>query len=351
MNTVLICTIVLVLVVVIVVFSKKENFSPEYSPVGGVTTSKIQFSDSSTVVNILTGNSGQTIILVHNTPFTNAIWEPIFDHAYRLYKRGIKIPTLISYDLMGNGTGWVPVPDQYNDANANNRAWNMGMFVDQLHKIYLKYVSPQEKATFVGYGSGSAIVQEYALTWPNTVDKLYAMMFNTGTVKAVNDPEREYLSGWIRKNPNVTFLTMEQSFLTNNLCRWFENPNPLQCPGTTDTIDETQTYQYDLARQLFREANCQAYLQNNKMIAGVDLDTKWNRARVSFPTTFLIANRDYYTDTEIVKKNIVKIQTQNTAKLYIVNGKHGFPMMNPMYIYDMITGHDMTNNPSTIDTI
>jgi len=337
--------------------------TPLATVVGGTVATKMIFKNHSTNVYRLLGNTNKTIILIHNSPFNVLVWMPLFMYVQSLKDAGKKIPNLLCYDLLGHGTAWVPVDKKYNDANIENHAWEYKVFSDNLYDIYKKYIG-SGKVTVVGYGFGGSVAQAFALDHTDLVSELFGLAgvgfnasFSTGTgstVTGIRD-ETQYLVQWITKNPLVTYLTMEDQFVQYNLCIWFQNNDKRICPypeNAKDTINTFGTVEYLLADKMYREANCQTYLQINKLVSTDNLHPGWEKAQLSFPVTFLVANMDYYTNLNTVKQDIQVVQkTTPSVTLYVSEGKHGFPLIYPAYIYNLITGQDMSKNPLTIETV
>ncbi len=114
--------------------------TPLATVVGGTVASKLTLKDHSTNVRRLLGDTGETIILVHNTPFNLLVWSPILMYTQSLKNAGKKIPNLLCYDLIGHGTAWVPVDKKYNDDDIPNHAWEYKDFSDDLYDVYKKYI-------------------------------------------------------------------------------------------------------------------------------------------------------------------------------------------------------------------
>ncbi len=319
--------------------------------VGGTVSTKLVFDHSgrSTIVRKLLGDSGKTIILLHNDPFDMEVWSPLFMYVQHLKNIGKKIPNLICYDLLGHGTAWVPVPDQYNDANMQNIAWNFEEFSKDLYEVYQKYVG-LGKVTLVGYGFGGTIVQYFALDNYDLIDHLYVIATTIGpTITGVPD-EKNYLVNWIAKNPLVTYLTLEQKFVNWGMCMWFDNNDPRVCSNPKDETNSYGTVEYLLANKMYTEASCDTYLQVAKMLGTFDLRPKWKQIKVTCPVTFLIGNRDNYTNLKTIKKDMKIVrQSAPSVNLYMVNGKHGFALVFPKFIYQLISGQDMSKDPLTLE--
>ena len=207
----------------------------------------------------------------------------------------------------------------------------------------------------VGYGFGGKVAQAFALEHQDLVKSLYILATSIGpTTTGIRD-ETSYLVQWISKNPLVTYLTMEQQFIQYNLCIWFQNNDKRLCPypeNDTDSVNTFGTVEYLLAAKMFRESSCQTYLQVDKLESTDNLRPLWVKAQLTFPVTFLVSSLDHYTNLDTVKQDIQIVQKASpSATLYISEGKHGFSLIHPEYIYDLITGQDMSKNPLTIGVI
>ena len=328
--------------------------TPLATVVGGTVSSKMIFPDHSTVVRKLLGNSGETIILLHNTPFDQEVWDPIFMYVQTLKNTGSKIPNLLCYDLLGHGTAWVPVPREYDDADISNHVWEFREFTEDLHDIYKKYVR-SGKVTVVGYGFGGSVAQAFAIEHPDMVKALYVLATTIGPTETGIPKDNLYLSQWIAKNPLVTYLTMEQQFVQYTMCLWFPNNDQRRCPTPQNAKDDSNSFgtvEYLLADKMFREASCQTFLQINKLRSNDMLRPRWENARLNFPCVFLIGNLDHYTNIDTMKKDMKIVKRSTTdVTLYIVRGKHGFPLLYPEYIYRLVSGENMSSDPLTLETI
>jgi pimeloyl-ACP methyl ester carboxylesterase len=337
----------------------------EYNPktilktiIGGTISSKFIYDDKySTIVRKLIGNNGKTIILVHNTPFNQKIWEPLLSYTQQQLNKNEKIPTIITYDMMGHWSGWVSVDNKYNDNNMNNIAWSLEEFVEQLYGIYNSYVE-SGKIILVGYGSGGLITQGYTLKYPETIEELYLLGETLGPTELAIPDEVNYLVNWINKHNNVEYLTLEENFVQYNLCIWFENNDILNCPypqNKDDIKNSYNTFEFLIGQRMYRHASCSTYLQMEKLSNITDLRNEWSKVNINFPIILLVGNRDHYINIETMKKDfeIVKSNNKekNKSKMYIVNGKHAFPILNTEYIYKLITGTDMDKNELTLQVI
>jgi pimeloyl-ACP methyl ester carboxylesterase len=349
----------IILIVLVVTFyssSNKESLAASFHPtvVGGTTASKMTFeSGHSTIIRKLLGNTNETIILLHNTPFDLQVWYPLFMYAQSLTHNQSNLPNLIAYDLLGHGTAWMPVPEKYNDINPQNRLWNYENFITELQEIYQTYIK-HGKITLVGYGFGGLVASAFALQNPDLVNSLYILAAGLGPMKTTIRDELSYLVQWIAQNPAVSYLTMQHQYIRYNLCLWFENSNIQVCPypeNSDDTADTFGTVEYLLAERLYREASSQSELQMNKLVRAVDLRSQWESIQVPFSVTFLVPNEDHYLNSEQITADL-KIASKASPKvnLYTVKGKHGFPLIYPEYIYKLIIGQDMSENSLTISS-
>ena len=320
--------------------------------VGGTVSSKLFLKDHSTVVNKLLGDNNKTVILLHNNPFNMEVWDPLFMYVQELKNSGEEIPNLICYDLLGHGTAWKHVDPKYNDANMSNMAWSFDQFSNDLYDVYQKYVG-SGKVIVLGYGFGGAVAQYFALDYPEVIEHLYVVATDIGLTTTVLPTETSYMVKWIQSNPLVTYLTFDSNFVKRNLCLWFENSNPLICANPENANDDENTFntvEYLLGSKLYREASSTTYFQISKLVNTVDIRPKWRNAKITYPVTVVIPDRDHYSSLKDVEKDMKIIeQASPDAKLYVVDGKHSFALMHPDFIYDLISGKDMSNNPLTLN--
>lgn len=334
--------------------------TPNATVVGGTTVTQHEYNHRpghNTNVRKLLGDSDEIIILLHNSPFTSEVWTPLYMHTQE--QKGTfnkKIPTLISYDLLGFGTAWMPVAPRYNNDDISNYAWGFDEYVKDLYDIY-KTFGESKKITLVGYGFGGGIAQLFALQYSELIKHLY-ILGSTASAAATGTPDEiQYLVNWINKNPGVSYLTMEQQFIDQNLCTWFENNDQTKCPYPLNKLDTTNTFkniEYLIGSKMYREASCLTYLQVNKLEAGQNIQNVWATKKPSFPVTFLLGERDHYVSIETMKRDLKIIReslTNANAQLYVIKGKHGFALTHPIYIYNLITGVDLTNDPLTVEIL
>lgn len=380
-NLCMIVLIIIAILIVIVFFGKKakkiESFSSKYQTtfhngnsrsvyvdeVGGTVSTQMVFgplslgdgysAGNTTVVRRLLGNNGKTVILLHNSPFDQQVWYPLFMRVQSLRQQGQKIPTLISYDLRAHGTAWITADPEYEDANPNNHQWAYDTFVDDLQKIYKRYIETG-KFILVGYGFGGSVAQYYALRYPQNIEELYILQTSITGITGLEN-EIIYFSNWLRQNPDVTYLTIEQKYLDQQMCLWFENTDRVKCPGPVNQYDTYDTFgqvEYLIGEKLWRQASAGTHLQISKLGATQDLSSKWRQAQVGFPVTMLGATLDPYSIPSNMKKDFELIRkAAPKSKLVIAIGKHGFTMIHPDYIFNLIMDKDMSNDPLTAELV
>ena len=148
---------------------------------------------------------------------------------------------------------------------------------------------------------------------------------------------------------------MEESFVQWNLCLWFEINDIRHCAtehNKNDQQNTVNTVEFLLAENMYRTSDSATYLQMDKLASSQDLRPEWTTAQVSFPVTFLLGDNDHYTNVQAIKQDFGLVQKASPdAVLYIVKGKHGFPLMYPEYIYELISNKDMSKDPLTKQVI
>ena len=93
-------------------------------------------------------------------------------------------------------------------------------------------------------------------------------------------------------------------------------------------------------------------MQIDKLNTTADFRERWASIKVNFPITLLLSNRDHYFVNVNIEEEINSINKASpNAKLYFVEGKHGFTLIHTDFIYDLITGKEMSKNPLTIRTV
>lgn len=339
-----------------------ENFTEQISKddiIGGITLTKIYFPEKltgghTTVVKKLVGNNGETIVLLHNSPFTQRVWEPLFMWVHYLHLQGEKIPTLISYDLLGHGTNFVEIDQKYLNADVNVYPWTYDMYAEELKYVYDSFVKTG-KIKVVGFDFGAAVGQAFAHNYPDLVQELLVLFTVLGTSEELVKQEIEYLAERINKHPDVWYLTLDEKFVNYNLCLWFDVNDKKVCnfvENEKDTRNESNKASFLLAQYLYRTGDIQTALQVDKTISTENLLKRWGLKRMNFPVRVIIGKQDLYTDIDEVKQQLkVVSRSASSTSLTVVNGKHGFLLMHPDYIYNFIKGNDQKGDPLTVDVI
>ncbi len=318
----------------------------------------VDMGDHRTMVYLQRGNSGDTVLLLHNSPMSLSIWTFLFHTLQRISMSGAKTPNLVAYDLRGHGTAWMPVDPKYNDSNVDNYAWPLDLFVEDCKKIYDKVIGGG-KIKICGFGFGGFVAQKYALTYPETVSKLILLQTSIKPISGLNT-EIEYLAGdrgWITRNPHVTYLTSEEKFVQAQLCSWFYLPETSGCPPDTliddNDEDEQALPQYNLTASLWRKSSSTTTLQTDKLAMSTNLVPDWENAKtVPFDIHILATTDDPLASPEMMAHTYTTIYNNNRHVLVVfdvANGRHGFTIMRPDYIAGIICD-DCTHLSST-DTI
>nr|QBK87345.1 MAG: alpha/beta hydrolase fold protein [Marseillevirus LCMAC201] len=366
MKYIYIALLVIIIVIALCCYCRKEKFTAAFIK----SDSSLQFleyydmGDHRTMVQLQRGNSGETVLLLHNTPMNLDIWMPLFQTMQRINMTGVVTPNLVAYDIRGNGTAWLPVDDKYNDLNIKNYAWKLEQFVEDCKQIYDKVIG-NGKIKICGIGFGGIIAQKYALTYPETIEKLILLQTSIRPTPGLY-PEINYLAGpqgWIAKNPHVTYLTSEEKFVQQNLCNWFYLPEKNNCPKDPlvdqydDNNDQTSP-QYNLVAKMWRQGSSTTLLQIDKLRVSTDLVPDWEKAKVSFGIHILSATDDPYSPPDVMTATYTTIYNNNrhlVVALDIVNGRHAFYIMRPDYIAGIICGdcehvpqHEVASAKNTI---
>lgn len=349
----LVIILLAVVIALVVVKRKREHFQSTIT--GGSESTLVTFkSGDSTLLRRLLGDSGQTIVLLHDAPLNLQLWETLYMHTQGLKNKGQKIPTLYSYDLHGHGTAWVPVDPKYDDSNIHNIAWPLSKFSEELYELYQTQIKTG-KITLVGYGFGGAVAQDFALKHSEVLDHLYILSSTIGPTENEIPSEVNYLVNWLAKNPGVSYLTLQNTFVHWNMCLWFDNNNLQVCNdprNANDTRDAFNTSEYLLSNAMFTQTSAESYLQTSKILNSTDFRSRWRASQINCPVTFLASSRDYFINVNALKSDIKDVQASGAkTNLYIVNGKHAFVIMHPTYILELIIGNDMSKNPLTLESL
>ena len=325
--TVILIIAVLIVLMVLFVCTREEHFQSEsasrkHMQTGDRLSLNIKTVDGSTNVRSVKGNSGKTVILLHNSPFDQHVWDPLF---YYIQELGdyIKVPTLISYDLKGHGTAWIPVPKQFNSPNINHVAWTLKEFAANLLTIYKQLVG-HGKVVLVGYGFG-------------------------GTTLA---HEVQTLASWVGRYPDMYYLTLPYNLLRVVLCKWFSVIDKTLCPDTKDTIGTAHTPEFMLAEKMMRESSATTLLQTDKLASGLTLLEQWTGIKVDFPIYLLSAKNDPLSPPNRMVRTFTVLRDAHPGSvLDIVEGKHGLSFYRPDYIAGIICGACPKANPLSEKTL
>lgn len=311
--------IVILLTCTLMVTGRREGYDknlPILTSVGSTVNEMINFQDHSTVIKKLIGDNGKTILLIHNTPADFQIWVPFYMHVNSLKRRGEKIPTLISWDIIGSGTSWMRTDDKFSDANINNHAWSTKMYISDMLQIYEKFVKSGQ-VIVAGYGYGAFLAQLFATRYPKLVEHLYICQTILTPNIANIQKDVDFLSAWCLRHTKIDYLTMPTDFVDNLLCIWFDVD---ECKDIKDNSTE-----YILTRKLILEASANSLLQTEKLYAATNIKEYWQTVRDPFPVTVIAADRDNFTPMDVVKSNVEMIKPYcKSVKLITVQGKHSF---------------------------
>ena len=325
----------------------KENFSKDFTSAQASTQflQYLDMGDHRTMIQSQRGDSGETVLLLHGSPMNLNMWQGLFQTMQRMSMSGVKTPNLIAYDIRGHGTAWVPVDKKFDDLDVSNFAWNIDTFANDAKKVY-DLVIGSGKVTVCGFGFGGLVAQKFALAHPNLIKKL--VLLQTTIRPSPGLRERiQYLSGptgWISRNPSVTYLTNEEQFVQDTMCNWFYLPLAKSCPPDTlvdesDDRNDDDTPQYNVTERMLRQASSTTDLQTSKMTVSIDLAQNWVDAKVNFPIHILAAIDDPIAPPDMMTETYTSIYNQNRSLMVIldiVNGRHGFTIMRPDYIAGII---------------
>ena len=341
MDNVYIVIGIAIIVIGILVICKKyslENFDNKFieSASSEQFIQYLDMGDHRTVVNLQRGDNGDTVLLLHNMSLTSEIWHPLFQTLQRYSMSDIKTPNLVSYDLRGFGTAWMPVPQKFLDKNIYNSFWSLEQYVADCVNVYNKIIG-SGKIILVGFGLGGLVAQKFALANPTLIKKLVILQ-----TSILLDPELVkglgILSEWAAKKPDITYLTMQEDFVQKILCEWFYTP---LCEQLDDSHHNDQnTPQYNLITKLYREASVSSSIQGQKLLLATNLELDWEMSgKLEFPVHILAATDDPIASPNRIVQTFTTIQNKNRALqiiLDIVSGRRGFSVLRPDYIAGII---------------
>ena len=305
----------------------------------GTGTISVPLSDHQTSVQIQDGTNGSTVLLLHNSPMDSGMWQPLYDTFAQYASLGQKIPTLISYDLRGHGTAWMPVDPKFSDTNVKNTAWTIDQFVDDCKLVYDKAIGTG-KVIVCGFGFGGIVGQKFALKYPQLIEELVLLQTTirpsshlASRINVLGAP-----NGWIAQNSGITYLTNDDTFMQTTMCEWFYLPAEIcgeQASSLNGQTDLNSPY-FRMAVALLREGSATTMLQIDKLLAGTDFTADWKTASSPpFTIHILAASEDPISTPAEMTATYTDIYNTNrsmTVAMDIVTGKHGFTIMRPDYI-------------------
>lgn len=319
----------------------KEYFTPGFKEMqySSESLDYKNMGDHNTLVMTQKGNSGKTVLLLHNSPMNLNVWLPLYHTMQRMAMDGFKTPNLICYDLRGHGTAWMPVDNKYNDSNEFNRAWKIKDFVEDCRKIHEDVIGDTD-ITLCGFGFGGLVAQKYALEYPENIAKLVILQTTIRPMEGIRT-EVEYLSSWAMQNKAVDYLTTDKEYIDRALCDWFYIPGKkCQYKEGKYTNDDTLTPQFNLVTTQWREASTTTTLQADKMLLATDLIDDWKNAKnIKFSVHIVAGTEDSLAPPNQMTKTYTTIYNNNRELMVIldiVNGLHGFAVMRPDYIAGII---------------
>lgn len=350
---IVIAVLALILILIILCYRGKEQFSDDFLNAKPSTEFMkylvLNESDDPTkvrrtLVRQQRGNSQETVLLLHNSPMSAGIWRPLYITMQKINMTGVKTPNLISYDLHGHGSAWTPVDPKFNDLNVNNTAWSLDLFTQDAKKVYDNIIG-QGKIKVCGFGFGGIVAQEFALKYPDLVSHLIILQTGIKPMPA-RQAEIDYLAGpngWIAKNPNVSYLTNEEKYVQKTLCEWFYLPNIENCnSGDTGGRNDQLAPQFNLTADMWRRGSSTTALQTAKLLISSNIESKWNTAgKLPFTIHLLSATEDPLAPPDRMVETYTAIYNNNRELIVafdIVQGRHGFTIMNPNYIAGIICG-------------
>lgn len=331
------------------VFIKKESFTDIFnkSPSSTENFQYVDMGDHSTLSLSMRGNNDKTVLLFHNSPLNMEIWVPLFETMQRLNMSGVKTPNLVTYDIRGHGTAWMPVDPKFNDLNINNYAWSIDTFVVDAKKIYDNIIGGG-KVILCGFGFGGTVAQKLALTYPDIVEKLIVLQTTVRPMPGLTT-EINFLggpNGWIAKNPSVTYLTSDEKYVNIALCEWFYLGKSEGCAhdprmSKYDDHYDQLSAAYQLAAKMWRQSSSTTTLQTDKLLASLDLTKEWENAKdIPFSIHLLAGKDDPLSPPDMMTDTFTTIYNKHRNTLVvldIVEGRHGFAIIRPDYIAGIIT--------------
>jgi len=341
MNSYLLLILIGILAIIIIVLlnNKSEKFltAQQIEENAAMQTFKyIKLRDHSTLALVQQGNGPNTIILLHNSPVDMGVWVPLLQTVQRLGLQGVITPTLIAYDMRGHGSAWMPIQEQYTDANPFNHQWTINDFAQDCKEIYDQLVGTG-KIKIAGAGFGGRVAQKFSLMFPNLVDQVYLFQSSIRETPGISS-QIPLVSNWIRTNRLPSYLTQNKKDVDDSMCDWFFLRN---CPNPPDThIFEDNSPQYRLMYSLFRRSSATTYLETLKIGITNNLEQDWiDIENPQFKVYILAATHDPAAPPNLMAETYSNIYNNNRELEMIfdvVDGKHGFTNMHPEYIAGII---------------
>lgn len=344
----IILLLVFALILVVFCMCKKETFSADFLA-DKPSTQHLQYvdmGDHNTMVMMQRGANDKTVLLLHNNPFDITVWMPLYSAMQAIAMAGNKTPNLISYDIRGHGTAWVPVDPKYSDGDLNNKAWNLDIFVEDCNKIYTEIIG-DTKLILTGYGFGGAIAQAFAIKYPDRIEKLVLLQTAIRPMPGLEKEIEELAgpNGRIQQNLDITYLTMSEQFLKQSICEWFYIPFGVGCvkdplvSDTHDKWDDTGTPQFDMSEFLWTVGSASSTLQVDKILSTVNFADDWAESDYNFPIHILASTEDPLAPPDLMAETYASIRNSNrdvVIVLDIVDGRHGFTVLYPRYIASIL---------------
>jgi len=341
MNSYLILILIGILAIIVIVFLNKrsENFLTARQIEENVamqTFKYVKLRDHSTLALIQQGNGPHTIILLHNSPVDMGVWNPLFQTVQRLGLQGVVTPTLIAYDMRGHGTAWLPIQEQYTDADPFNHQWTIEEFAQDCKQVYDQIIG-SGKIKIGGAGFGGRVAQKFSLLFPELVEQVYLFQSSIRETPGVSDAI-PLLSNWIRTNRLPSYLTQNKKDVDVQMCDWFFLRN---CPNPQDThVFEDKSPQYKLMYSLFRRSSATTFLETLKIGVTDNLEQEWiDIQNPQFKVYILAAVHDPAAPPNLMAETYSNIYNNNRELEMIfdvVDGKHGFTNIHPEYIASII---------------
>ena len=334
----------LIILLLVILFAFLACYFSRRAPEKLTTSGSIVYTNANiggidTVIQTLTGDSDDVVVLLHLSPMNQTIWNPLFDYFQGLAAAGKKIPTLISYDLRGHGTAWTPVPSQYNDNDVNNTMWSFDDFAADLKQVYDLQVK-SGKITLVGYGFGGSVAQEFALRYPKLVKEL--ILLNAFVKPLPNDAERkehlEYITDVLDQYPGIDYVPHDDKLVKRFLCTWFDIDNKSICPNNnTDKSDQSNTPAFNMAEMMLRQAPLATHLQADKLLMNIDFSRRWKNAKPDYGIRIVTGTRDTLTPSDMMARGYDVIRhVRPDVGFATIDGKHAFVLTKPNEVAHII---------------